>query len=77
MESRGSISHTQGLSINPYPELVLIPISLKSILILSFHIRLGLSKGIFPVGLPVKILKALLPSSVLATDNRLQNIIYE
>ena len=28
---------------------------------------LGLPKGLFHVGLPVKILKALLPSSILAT----------
>jgi hypothetical protein len=47
--------------------LVLIPISLRCILILSSHLRLGLHKGFFPVGLPVKILKALLPSSILAT----------
>ena len=31
------------------------------------HLRRGLPKGLFPVGLPVKILKALLPSSILAT----------
>ena len=47
--------------------LVLIPISLRSILILSSNLRLGLLKGIFPVGLPVKILKVLLPSYILAT----------
>ena len=29
---------------------VLTPISLRSILILSSHLRLGLSKGLFPVG---------------------------
>ena len=34
---------------------------------LSSHLRLGLPKGLFPVGLPVKILKALLPYSILAT----------
>jgi hypothetical protein len=27
----------------------------RSILLLSFHLRLGLSKGLFPVDLPVKI----------------------
>ena len=37
------------------------------ILILSSHVRLGLPKGLFPAGLPVKILKALLPSYILAT----------
>ena len=41
--------------------------SSRSILILSSHLRLGLSNGLFPVGLPVNIMKALLPSSVLAT----------
>ena len=42
--------------------LILIPISLRSIVILSSHLRLGLPKGFFPVGLP-----ALLPSSVYFT----------
>ena len=51
--------------INPFPAL--IPISSRSIPILSSHLRLGLPKGLFPVGLPVKIFKALLPSSTLAT----------
>ena len=45
----------------------LIPISSRFILILSFHLRLGLPKGLFLVGLPNKILKALLPSSNLDT----------
>jgi hypothetical protein len=34
-----------------------MPISSRSILILSSHLRLGLPKGILPVGLPVKIFK--------------------
>ena len=41
----------------------MIPISLSSILILSSHLRLGLAKGIFPTGVPVKILKELLSSN--------------
>ena len=41
--------------------------NIRSILILSSHLRQGLLKGLFPVGLPVKILKGLLPSSILAT----------
>ena len=45
--------------------LVLTPISLKLILILSSY--LALPKGLYPMGLPVKILKELLPSSILAT----------
>ena len=32
-----------------------------------FHIRLGIPKGLFPVGVPVKILKAVLRSYILAT----------
>ena len=61
--------HSQGLSNNPYFEPnhqfpTLIP---RSIPILSSHLRLGFPKGLSPVGLPVKILKALLPSSILAT----------
>jgi hypothetical protein len=57
--------HSQGLSNNPYSELnqflIFISISLRSILILISHLCLCLPKGIFPVGLPVKILQALLP----------------
>ena len=66
MEPGGSMPHSQGLSNNSYPE----PNQLNCphwYLILSSHQRLGLPKGLFPVGLPVKILKALLPSSILAT----------
>ena len=62
--------HSQGPSLSRAEStqlLVLIPISLRSVLILSSHLCLGLPKGLFPVGLPVKILKALLPSSILAT----------
>ena len=61
--------HSQGLSNNSYPEPnqpALIHICSRLILILSSHLLLGLPKGLFPVGLPVKILKALLPSSILA-----------
>ena len=72
MEPRGSMPDSQGRSNNPYPEpnqpnYPHISISSRPILILSSHQILGLSKGLFPVGLPVKILKALLPSSILAT----------
>ena len=50
---------------NPYPVkwtqlLVLTPICLRSILILSSHLRLGLPRSPFPEGLPVKVLKAVL-----------------
>ena len=68
MEPGGPMPRSQRPSHNPYPEpnqtlfLLLIPISLRIILILSFRLRLGLPKGLFPAGVPVKILKALLPS---------------
>ena len=64
MEPGGSVRHWQDFSNDSYSWtestqfLVLIPISLRSILILSSHLRLGL---------PVNILKALLPSSIVAT----------
>ena len=63
MKSGGSMSHSQGLYYLP-----LAPIYLSFILILSSHLRIGLPKGLFPVGLPVKILKALLPSSFWLHD---------
>ena len=60
--------HSQGLFWAESTQfLVLMPTYLRSILILSSHLRLGLPKGLFPVGLPVKILKAVLPSSILVT----------
>ena len=49
---------SQGLFNNSNPELNKAN---------SYHIHLGLPKGLFPVGLPVKILKELLPSPMLAT----------
>jgi hypothetical protein len=42
-------------------------ISLKSTLILSSHLRLGLPRNLFPAGLPFNILKELLLSSTLVT----------
>ena len=80
MEPGGSMPHSQGLSNNPYPELnqpihSLISISSRSILILSSHLRLGVPKGLFPVGLPVKILKALPLSSILATCPAHRNLL--
>ena len=67
MEPGGSMSHSQGPSNNPNPEPNQ-PISsnwysLTSILILSSHLRLGLPKGLYPVGLPVMIFKLLITIS--------------
>ena len=60
------------LSSNPYPEpnqpnSSLISIYLRSILILSSHLRLGIPKGLFSADLPVIILKAPQSSSILST----------
>ena len=60
--------HSQGLSNNSYP-VPNNPIPRIDTYLFKVHtniVRLGLPKGLFPVGLPVKILKALLPSSILA-----------
>jgi hypothetical protein len=43
------------------------PISLRSILILSTYLRLGLPSGLFPSGLPINILYAFLFSPIRAT----------
>ena len=76
MESGGSMPHSQGLFNNPYPELNQLSssychLSLRSALILSSNP----SNGLLPVGLPVKILKTLLPSSILSTWHAHLNIL--
>ena len=51
MEPRGAIPHSQGISSNPHPQtnqpksFALTPVSLRSNLTLSSHLRLGLPKG--------------------------------
>ena len=67
-----SMPHWQGLSNNTYPESNhsnswYWHLFLRLILIFSCQLRLGTPRGFFPAGLPVKILKTLLPSSNLAT----------
>ena len=70
MEPVGSMPHSQEPS-HPEPNqpnfFILIPTSFRSILILSSYLCLGLPNGLFPAGVPVKILKAFLASSILAT----------
>jgi hypothetical protein len=64
------MQNSQGLSDNPYP-VPNQPNSLYDTYFLKIHshivLRLGLPRGILSVGLPVKILKALLSSFILAT----------
>ena len=64
MEPVGSMPHSQVLSNNSYPDPNQ-PISPHDTYVFKVHsnivphLRLGLPKGLFPVALPVKILKAL------------------
>ena len=74
MEPGGLMQHSLVLPNNPYPETNQPNsphwyISLQGPFYFNppIYLRLGLPKGFFHVGLPVKILKALLPSSILAT----------
>ena len=58
-----------GLSNNPYFEPNQFPVltpPLRSIQVFSSHLRLNLPKRFFLMGSPIKILKAFLPSSILA-----------
>ena len=74
MEPGSSMTHSQVIpilsQINQTPRINTYFLGIH--LILSSHLLLDLPKGIFPAGIfpagaPVKILKALLPSSILAT----------
>jgi hypothetical protein len=64
---------SERLSTNPLSSdqatqfLVLTTISFLITLVLPSYLRLGFSKGVFPVGLPVNFFKVLQSSSVLAT----------
>jgi hypothetical protein len=51
--------------INPIPRIDTYFFKIRSNIVITN--RLDLPKGLFPVGASVKILKALLPSSILAT----------
>jgi len=65
MEHKGSLPCSQEPTIGHYPEPHAI--SLRSILILSSHLHLGLPTGIFPSGFPIKILYVVLISPMYAT----------
>ena len=70
---------SQGLSNNPHPEqnqsksiqIIHTRISLRSLLILYSDLQLGFLRNFYPV----KILKALLPSSILATCPAQHNLL--
>jgi hypothetical protein len=72
MEPEGSLP-SQEPATCPYPEPKWIksispnPISLRSILMLSTHLRLGLPSGLLPPGLPTKMFYAPLTSPMRAT----------
>jgi hypothetical protein len=61
MEPEGSLPCSQEPCTGPYPEpdrsspYQSLPISLRSILILSIHLRLGLPSGLFHSGFPTNI----------------------
>ena len=81
MEPGGSMSYLQGpqqfLSWAKLIQFfVLIYNALRFILLLSFHLHLGLPKGLFPVGLPVKILNEPLSSLIQATWPAHLNLLY-
>jgi hypothetical protein len=64
MEPEGSLPCSQEPSTGPYPEPdqsnPAHPISLRSILLLTTRLRLGLPSGLFPSGFPTYILHAFL-----------------
>ena len=72
MEIGGLIPHTQkGSSVIPIQSRInripRIDTYFFKMFALSSHLCLGIPRGLFPVGLHVIILKALLHSSILAT----------
>jgi hypothetical protein len=70
MEPVGSLPRSQEPSTGPYPEpdqSNLYHHTLRSILILSAHLRLGLPNGLLPSGFLTNILYAFLLSPIRAT----------
>jgi hypothetical protein len=72
MEPEGSLPCSQEPATCPYPEPNETnphppnPVSLRSIFMLSSHLRLGLRSGLLPSGLPTKMLYAPLTSPMRA-----------
>jgi hypothetical protein len=56
METESSLPYLQEPTARLIQPISPHPISLISIAILSFHLRLGLHSGLFPSGFPTKIL---------------------
>ena len=69
VEPGGSIPHSKNPPIIPIVRVMntFSCIYLRSIVIFSSHVHLGFPIGLFPVGVPVKMSKVILPSSILAT----------
>jgi hypothetical protein len=72
MKHRGSLPYSQQPAICPYPEPDRSnpfphPTSRRSILILSYPLRLGFPSGLLPTGFPTKSLYAPLLSLIRAT----------
>jgi hypothetical protein len=71
MEPEGSLLCSQEPSAGPYPgpdrSSPYHPIPLRSILMLSIHLHLGLPSGLFPSGFPTHILYAYLFPPIRAT----------
>ena len=72
MKPGGSMPHSQRLSNNPYIQPN-HPITRIDAYYFKIHSNIvlqstpGIPKGLFPAGVPVTVLKALLPSFILAT----------